>query len=96
MCEHLQWKDLHSLEKPPCSSDMGVELNVCWDMSRVHMHTCLGVLCWALCGTWQGAILENQMPNSSRHPQQLDLAFSCSLPDVTNFCPCPSFAEWSG
>lgn len=56
-------------------------------VSCVHEPVCLlwmGAL-WDLLGQF----LENQLPNSKTHRQQLDLAFPCSLPDVTNLCLCP-------
>lgn len=53
-----------------------------------------------VCVWWVGTrwdvlrqLLEKQLPNSSRHWQQLDLAFLCSLPGVANLCPCPKLCR---
>lgn len=40
-----------------------------------------------------GQFLENQLPGSNRHWQQLDLAFPCSLLGVANLCPCPKLCR---
>lgn len=66
---------------------------LCQGTSPVSLCLRVCVLCMGMLWDLLGQFLENQLPTTNRHWQQLDLAFPCSLPDVANLCPCPELCR---